>query len=403
MIQIGPLRDDDAELLAPGPSTGWPLEVSFRSPGATVWDAWNWRHLAGAADQAVPVLIGARPELNGWYRVESVSVDDEGVMFGDGVTVGVVLARLGSTLRSTTLGYGNVVTNSYSVNGTSNPEMRGWLAVQTGSAIGDLGYDFAPTATGEIALSGTILPASFVGTPGQMSVLAAPGDAMNGATIVEAWIGGAWRITPGVDLCAGVTALRVSNGWVRVTLIGDAGVGAPWLMVESWDAFAFEWRVHAAQWRVSSGSAATWDAGVVQVKATSRASSTIRIHMVPTGIAARAFLDVSLRRGDTSASCVWKTTAPAEYGLASADTVAVAPIYGAAWGLEWDTGGPKPYTVTMPQTYTIVGGVRAVLSSASQVFRFGIGVQNGPAYPEASSKETAGRYMAQWWPSELTR
>lgn len=346
--------------------------------------------LANNADEPViPVTWSGDSDLDGFYRVESVSVAPEQTyLFNNLMRASVTLERVGGGFAKprVDMAFVGVVRPTAAHNPASKvagiwiPDAWAWQQFGTVASFDRV------TETGTVQSTAT--PTTDLGNAAAYGI--APADFYAGACLIEQSVGGTWYPVVGRHVPAGaIGGIRLSNSLVRVTWQTDGD-----LELEVWDGTSAWDAVTDITLKNSGSVLVPRSVPTVIMNTPNRCSLRWPTHGASSLLTTR-FVTLSVRRGDLVIDGVWETSGLVwEFGAKS--TTAATSITGAihqtsngAAGHRWVVGSSNAYSELL------ASGL--ITSSAQDVLPFFIGVNlNGTG---STAYDEPADLVTQWWES----
>ena len=362
--------------------------------------------LVGSPDEPiVPVTVGHDDSRNGWYWV--LDADVEHVL---GVTEDTGDRKWRARIRRTPWWdqprmelkrTGGVVTNAHSVTTSSHTSFiaipNTCEAVDSGTDTGTLSRGSRTAETGTMAfITGTATGAALYNTVVSYDLPLA--DAYDGAATIEVDVSGVGGYKPVVGRQVRrehKTSWRLNNGLIQVAWhTGDHGLGLSVYDGSSWETIAPRFIL------TDDTSYTTVDEDPISwaVLRNDPTMVTIRLVMDYEAGTSRIQWDISLRRGDRNLINVVKSRTSTQWGLEQSGGAYATTAITGAWRLTSDDANGNRWLISSPKATTadlVNGPLR--LTSASQVFPFGIGVELGGSGSagQAQAQNVAYHYYAQ--------
>lgn len=358
--------------------------------------------LVGSQDEPyVPVSVGHDDTRNGWYRVADADV--ESVL---GATEKRGDRRWSATLRRSpwwdqprleVRRDGGVVTNVHSISTSTH---TGFIGIPTAGVAIDSGTD-----------TGTLVLATRVAESGSMRLITGSGtgaalyntvvsydcalaNVYDGAATVEVDVGsGTYRPVIGRYVRREyATDWRLNNGLLRVTWDStNHGLIVSGFITDAWEASPETFLLTDD----ASSTAVGLDPIAWSVLRNDPAMVLIRLVFSYNSGASRIIWDVGLRRGDRNCINVVKSRTSAKWGLKLSTNALASDLVG---GIQrnGDDANDNCFTIALPKTTTDdLATSKVYLTTAGQVFPFGIGMEMGGA--AATGQNTAQNVIYQYY------
>ena len=379
---------------------GW-LDASSTSDASFLRE-----QILGLADPAgeafVPVTFGVDDDRDGWYQVESVSVD---AVLGKTETAGdrkwrANLRRLPyrTQPRYELHRYGTVWTNDHSITTSTYDGFVALPATAEAVDLGSTGFSKVTRTTDTGSLT------FYVSDPTYDNVISAyvpMADAYDGAAKIEVDLdgGGTWRTVVGSDIRALPTQWRINNGIMRCSWDTTAQGLAVEFYTGAWNSLG-ETSSTDNYWLITDAAASYLadDPVAVAVLRNDPLACTIRLIFDWDTQKSRIALDVTVRRGDRNVSCILKCRDSNQWGVEPDTATGATTALTGAHRIDANDDNGDRWVVSIPKTYTLntsTGSAR--LSSASTVFPFAIGaeVNGSSATGQNTAQNVAYQHYAQ--------
>lgn len=358
--------------------------------------------LVGSLDEPmVPVTVGHDDTRDGWYRVLDAEVEHD---LGATPTSGA--RRWRATIRRSpwwdqprleVRRDGGVVTNVHSITTSTH---TGFIGIPTAGVAIDSGTDTGSlTLATRVAETGSMRLITGSGTGAALYNTVVSYDCplaniYDGAATVEVNVGGGtYRPVIGRPVRREyATAWRLNNGLLRVSWdTTNHGLIVSGYISGAWEANPESFLLTDTD----AHNAVGLDPIAWSVLRNDPAMALIRLLFSYNSGASRIIWDVGIRRGDRNCINVVKSRTSAKWGLKlSAGSLATDLVGGIQ--RNGDDANDNCFTIALPKTTTDdLSTSEVYLTTASQVFPFGIGMEMGGA--AATGQNTAQNVIYQYY------